>query len=81
MINLPLMDFPQVETEQAGLSILKQNGAINLLELNITSQMLIKIRCSSKKMDTELRPKKPPLSDFSATLVETFYKCFAFGVN
>ena len=43
------MDFPQVETEQAGLSILKQNGAINLLELNITSQMLIKIRCSSKK--------------------------------
>ena len=56
MINLPLMDFPQVETEQAGLSILKQNGAINLLELNITSQMLIKIRCSSKKMDIELRP-------------------------
>ena len=49
MINLPLMDFPQVETEQAGLSILKQNGAINLLELNITSQMLIKMRCSSKK--------------------------------
>ena len=35
MINLPVMDFPRVKTEQAGLSILKQNGAINLLELNI----------------------------------------------